>query len=31
MTAFGYKSRRLRAWLDRHERFTFHFTPTSCS
>src|SRR5438477_11570946 len=20
-----------RAWLDRHERFSFHFTPTSCS
>jgi len=22
---------RVRAWLDRHQRFTFHFTPTSCS
>lgn len=22
---------RRRAWLDRHQRFTFHFTPTSCS
>jgi transposase len=21
----------VRAWLDRHKRFTFHFTPTSCS
>jgi transposase len=21
----------VRAWLDRHERFVFHFTPTSCS
>ena len=21
----------LSAWLDRHERFVFHFTPTSCS
>ena len=20
-----------RQWLDRHPRFTFHFTPTSCS
>ena len=22
---------RVRAWLGRHERFTFHFVPTSCS
>ena len=22
---------KVRAWLDRHLRFTFHFTPTSCS
>ena len=22
---------KIRAWLDRHERFVFHFTPTSCS
>ena len=22
---------KVRAWLDRHERFVFHFTPTSCS
>lgn len=22
---------QVRAWLDRHQRFTFHFTPTSCS
>lgn len=21
----------MRAWLDRHQRFTSHFTPTSCS
>jgi transposase len=21
----------VRRWLDRHPRFTFHFTPTSCS
>ena len=21
----------VRAWLDRHPRFTFHFVPTSCS
>jgi transposase len=21
----------VRRWLNRHERFTFHFTPTSCS
>lgn len=21
---------QVRAWLDRHERFTFQFTPTSC-
>lgn len=21
----------MRAWLERHERFTFHFTPTSSS
>ncbi len=21
----------MRAWLDRHPRFTFHFTPTSAS
>jgi len=25
------KHARVRAWLDRHPRFTFHFTPTSCS
>ena len=23
--------RALARWLDRHERFTFHFVPTSCS
>ena len=22
---------KVRAWLDRHPRWTFHFTPTSCS
>ncbi len=22
---------KVRAWLDRHKRFVFHFTPTSCS
>src|SRR5690606_27083468 len=22
---------KVRAWLDRHQRFTFHFPPTSCS
>src|SRR6476659_908174 len=22
---------KVQRWLDRHERFTFHFTPTSCS
>src|SRR5271169_3299461 len=27
----AHKHSRVRAWLDRHERFTFHFTPTSCS
>jgi len=26
-----HKHPEVRAWLDRHERFTFHFTPTSCS
>jgi transposase len=27
----AHKHPRVRAWLDRHQRFTFHFTPTSCS
>src|SRR5215211_3820694 len=27
----AHKHAKVRAWLDRHERFTFHFTPTSCS
>jgi transposase len=27
----AHKHPRVRAWLDRHHRFTFHFTPTSCS
>jgi transposase len=26
-----HKHERVRAWLDRHPRWTFHFTPTSCS
>ena len=26
-----HKHPRVRAWLARHERFVFHFTPTSCS
>jgi len=26
-----HKHPRVRQWLDRHERFVFHFTPTSCS
>lgn len=25
------KHPKVSAWLDRHERFVFHFTPTSCS
>ena len=27
----AHKHPRVRKWLDRHERFVFHFTPTSCS
>jgi transposase len=27
----AHKHPKVRAWLERHERFTFHFTPTSCS
>ena len=27
----AHKHLKVRQWLDRHERFTFHFTPTSCS
>jgi hypothetical protein len=27
----AHKHPKVRAWLDRHERFKFHFTPTSCS
>jgi transposase len=27
----AHKHPKVRAWLDRHERFTFHFTPTACS
>jgi len=26
-----HKHPKVRAWLDRHPRFVFHFTPTSCS
>jgi transposase len=26
-----HKHPKVRAWLQRHPRFTFHFTPTSCS
>jgi hypothetical protein len=27
----GHKHPKVRAWLARHPRWTFHFTPTSCS
>src|ERR1700676_766448 len=27
----AHKHPKVRQWLDRHERFTFHFTPTSAS
>jgi transposase len=27
----AHKHPKVRAWLGRHQRFTFHFTPTSCS
>ena len=27
----AHKHPRVRAWLDRHPRWTFHFVPTSCS
>jgi len=27
----AHKHPRVRAWLERHPRWTFHFTPTSCS
>jgi transposase len=27
----AHKHPKVRAWLDRHQRFTFHFTSTSCS
>ena len=26
-----HKHPKVKAWLNRHQRFTFHFTPTSCS
>jgi transposase len=27
----AHKHPKMRQWLDRHSRFIFHFTPTSCS
>jgi transposase len=27
----AHKKDKVRAWLDRHPRWTFHFVPTSCS
>ena len=27
----AHKHPKVRGWLDRHPRFAFHFTPTSCS
>ncbi len=27
----AHKHPKVRKWLDRHQRFTFHFVPTSCS
>jgi hypothetical protein len=27
----AHKHPKVRQWLDRHPRFTFHFTPSSCS
>ena len=27
----AHKHPKVRTWLGRHQRFTFHFTPTSCS
>ena len=27
----AHKHPKVRGWLDRHPRWTFHFTPTSCS
>ena len=27
----AHKKDKVRAWLARHPRWTFHFTPTSCS
>ena len=27
----AHKKDKVRAWLTRHPRWTFHFTPTSCS
>jgi hypothetical protein len=28
---YVHKPPKVRQWLARHDRFTFHFTPTSCS
>src|SRR5258707_15697690 len=30
-TTMPHKPPEVLAWLARHKRFTFHFTPTSCS
>ncbi len=27
----AHKHKAVRAWLEKHPRWTFHFTPTSCS
>ena len=27
----AHKHPKVRHWLERHQRWTFHFTPTSCS
>ena len=27
----AHKHAKVRAWFDRHPRFTLHFTPSSCS
>jgi hypothetical protein len=31
LTRVAHKHARVRAWLERHPRWTFHFVPTSCS
>ena len=30
-THAAHKHPKVKAWLERHPRFVFHFTPTSCS